>query len=255
MRKIHKKIIKHILAKPAPKRIPRTDERAKDVDCNVLYIRTKDESWSMLINSCNEMRLKGKKWEKGNTQDHTSIAFDELDDPNVYLDIIHFYEIYDFRYTSLRSYFLNVIVPINRLKIFLHKFGLFISNRKQLVRSERMYILQLILEKSLDNSNYKAHAVQLMTELHTQAWVYHPDKDRQIAYNKLLLKSLEGTGDLEAVTSGYKITGKALETLSKFELEVKQHKQSLTQARAITFLTLVLVVVGCVQAYIASGNS
>lgn len=235
--------------------IPRSGERAESVDCNVLYLRTRDESWSMLINNADDEHLKGKKWQGGEEQKFAQITYEELSGSNVYFEIVHFYKAYDFKFESLNSFFLSAILPLNRFRVWLDKFGIIISNRRKLVRSERIDILQLILEKSLDDNKFNISAVSLMGLLHTQRWVYHPDRNRQISYNNLLLKSLAENGEIEAVEGGYKITGKALSTLSDFELEVKLHKQSLTQSKAITFLTIALVVVGCVQAYISYASS
>ncbi|ELN6883895.1 hypothetical protein RZY40_002100 [Vibrio alginolyticus] len=248
---ISKKILELILSKPAPESIPRTGERADSVDCNVIYVRTKDESWSMLIDAANEKGLRGKKWQSGKVEQVASIPYDKLDDPNVYFDINHFYKIYDFKFNSLTEYFFKAILPFNKCLILLEKVGIFVANRKRLVRSERMETLQLILEKSIEDPKYKVSAVSLMSLLHSQKWVYHPDKDRQITYNNLLLKSLKNSGDLKYEDGSYQITESALNTLSDYELESKKHKQMLTQSKAITFLTVVLIIVGLTQAYIA----
>ncbi|WP_163132981.1 hypothetical protein [Agarivorans sp. Alg241-V36] len=252
MNLISKRIIQVILSKPAPMQIPRTGERAKSVDCNVLYVRTKDESWSMLIDSANDKGLSGKKWQGEQTDDIASIDYQELKNSNTYLDITHFYNIYDFKFSSLKAYFFRSILPINKFRVLLDKAGIFAANRKKLVRTERMETLQLILERTIDDMNYKVNAVSMMNLLHSQIWVYHPDRNRQISYNDLLLKSLMKTGELKLVDGSYQITEIALDTLSSHELELKKHKQTLNQAKAITWLTLVLIVVGVIQAFVAS---
>lgn len=251
MNRIYRKVLEAILAKSAPDRIPRTGKRAESVDCNVLYLRTRDESWSMLVDSANDKGVRGKKWQGKKVEERAVITYEELNDPNVYFDITHFYKIYDFNFSSLGAYFFKAVLPYNKLLVLLEKAGIFVANRKRLVRTERMDTLQLILEKSIEIEGYKVNAVSLMSLLHSQKWVYHPDKDRQISYNRMLLKSLEYSGELKSVDGGYQITEVALDTLSDYELELKRHKQTLSQAKAITCLTIVLIIVGLVQAYVA----
>lgn len=60
------------------------------MDCNVFYLRTKDESWSMLIDSANDKGLRGKEWEGSKTVDSASITYEKLNDPNIYFAITHF---------------------------------------------------------------------------------------------------------------------------------------------------------------------
>ncbi len=86
--------------------------------------------------------------------------------------------------------------------------------------------------------------------MHSNKWVYHPDKTLQIKYNELLLKSLADSGDLKIDRSdfGFKLSPKALPTIADYENDMKKHQESMSQAKAMKWLTFALILVGLIQA-------
>ena len=188
----------------------------------------------------------GKYWERNKAYGEVCIPFSLLKEYE--LDITHFLGIYDLKYSSFLQYFLEGIIPVDRVKILLGKVQQFLFNQKELVRSERIEVLKLILEESLDARNYEITSISLSTLLYTQKWVFHPDKGRQLEYNKLLLESLAETGDLEKCDVGFKLASKALATISQYEEDQKKHRENVGQAKAMKWLTIALIFVGLVQA-------
>lgn len=239
-------IIKSLLKKPTPDRIPRSGEKANNVDCNVIYFRAKDESWTLLCKSIDKKGVTGKYWFNKENYGELSIPWSWLYEYE--LDITHFYGIYDLRYSSVTQYFFEGILPWDKFKILIGKVQQFLFNRKELVRSERIETLKIILEETIENRSFSVSSISLSSLLYTQKWVFHPDKSRQLAYNDLLLKSLEESGDLLPVQHGYKLSAKALLTISSYEEDHKRHKDNLAQSNATKWLTVALIIVGLIQA-------
>lgn len=99
-------IIRTLLKKPAPASIPRSGNKADSVDCNVIYLRAKDESWTIFCNEIHSNGVTGKYWLNKKDYGELSIPWTWLSDYE--LDITHFYGRYDLRYSSISKYFLKV---------------------------------------------------------------------------------------------------------------------------------------------------
>ncbi|TPA20936.1 hypothetical protein DXJ84_24785 [Vibrio parahaemolyticus] len=243
-----KKILEILLRKPASNAIPRTGDRALSVDSNVVYLKAQDGQWTLLVRKLDDNGVYGKFWLNEVETEEFCIPFSLL--KSYEADITHFYGIYDLRYNSFSQYFFEGIVPVDKVRIVLGKAQQFLFNRKQLIRSERVEALKIILEQDLENRNFKTSAVHLTTLLHSNKWVYHPDKTRQIKYNELLLKSLADSGDLEIDRSdfGFKLSPKALTTIADYENDMRKHQEAMSQAKAMKWLTFALIFVGLIQA-------
>lgn len=249
MNLVSRHILKSLLEKPAPDRIPRSGEKASSVDCNVVYFRSLDKTWTLLCDEVSPLGVTGKYWVSNEECGRVSIPFYLLGDHE--LDITHFYGRYDLRYGSLAQYFWEGIVPVDKAKILIGKGSQFLFNRKELVRSERVEVLKLILEKELDQRQYETSSIALSSLLFTEKWVFHPDKTRQLRYNELLLKSLQESGDLAQTQHGFRLSPQALATIAQYEEDQKKHRESIAQATSMKWLTLALIVVGLIQALIA----
>uniref|UniRef100_A6VZK6 Uncharacterized protein n=1 Tax=Marinomonas sp. (strain MWYL1) TaxID=400668 RepID=A6VZK6_MARMS len=245
---ISKQILKYLLEKPAPARIPRSGEKALNVDCNVVYFRSLDKRWTLLCDAVSDEGVTGSYWANGEEFGCVSIPFCLMGDYE--LDITHFYSRYDLRYGSIAQYFCKGILPVDKLKILIGKGSQFLFNKKELVRSERIEVLKLILEKELDQRQYEVSSVALSTLLYTEKWVFHPDKSRQLRYNDLLLKSLHESGELERTQYGFKLSSKALVTIAQYEEDQRKHRENISQAKSMKWLTVVLICVGLIQSFV-----
>ena len=203
--------------------IPRTGDAAKKVNAVCMYIRANDSSWSLLCEGITSKGFIGRYW--ANSDDHYIVCLPFSLVKEYEIDINHFISTYDFRYNSLLKYFIGRFLLFSRAEILLDKIEQFFFNKKELLRSERIDVLKIIIELTIDNYSYEISTVQLSTLLYTQKWVFHPDKDRQLRYNRLLLDSLVHSGDLTRNGSGYKLTSQALVTISKYEDDQRMHKQ------------------------------
>lgn len=247
---IERFILGRLLKKPAPERIPRSGDDAKKVDCYVVYFRSRDNSWTLLCHEVCHGGVTGMYWENNMEFGVISIPFYLLGEYE--LDITYFYGPYDLRYESIFQYFYEGLIPVDKIKILIGKGHQFLFNKKELIRSERVEVLKLLLEKELDNNShgYCTSAINLSTLLYTARWVFHPDKSRQLRYNDLLLKSILLSGDLERCNNGFKLSPQALVTISNYEEEQRKHRENVAQAKAMKWLTVGLMIVGVIQAVI-----
>lgn len=248
MNVIQRYILRFLLKKPAPERIPRSGEKADAIDCHVVYFRSVEKNWTLLCDEVCPQGVTGKYWADNEEFGVVSIPFYLMG--NYELDITHFYGRYDLRYGSIAQYFWEGIVPIDKAKVLIGKGNQFLFNKKELIRSERVEVLKLILEKELDQRQYETSSVALSTLLYTEKWVFHPDKTRQLRYNELLLHSLHGSGDLEKTQYGFRFSAKALATIAQYEEDQKKHRENIAQARSMKWLTVALIFVGLIQALV-----
>ncbi|SBT11906.1 hypothetical protein [Vibrio celticus] len=248
MNKLYRWAIGSVLSKPAPERVPRTGEKAVEVDCYVMYIRAKDDSWNILAESIDSTGVKGRQWSYDSYTEESHVDFEDINKANI--EITHFYKTYDIQYFSLNDYLLKGVLPYYQLTIQFNKTAQVFYNRKELTRSERMTTLELILEKTIDDREFGVTVYGLSSLLHSQRWYYHPDRKRNTNYNELLLESLVESGDLEKDNDVYRLSRHALVSLSQHEQDDRKHKETLSQSKAMTKLTFALIFVGLIQAYI-----
>lgn len=239
------RLINRLLRNPVPERIPRSGERALAVDCALVYLRSKGSSWTLLVREISNEDVSGKYWHGDNGFGYVTIPFSSLRDYD--FDITHFYGPYDLKYSSITDYFFNGIVPLNKTKILLGKVDQFLFNKKELLRAERIEVLKLILERTIDEKDFSVSPTSLLSILHTLKWMFHPDQERQLRHSTLLLKSLHSSEDLFLDNYSYKLSEKALITISNYEEETKKHEENIAQSKAMKYLTGALIFVGLIQ--------
>jgi len=93
-------------------------------------------------------------------------------------------------------------------------------------------------------------SISLMSLLYSNRWVFHPEKDELIRYCSFLLSSLAASGDLIERQGTFTLAGKALATISEYEEDYRRHRDQIVLQRILAFLTVALVIVGAVQAYV-----
>ncbi|EBF4864650.1 hypothetical protein A0Q32_17275 [Salmonella enterica] len=100
-------------------------------------------------------------------------------------------------------------------------------------------------------------ANELLTNMYTMLWYTHPKSSEYKKMLQLNLDSLVITGDLVKVGNNYKVTGKAIDTITKYELEENRYDQQLVTQKitgwltfAIVLLTLLTTAGALVQAHI-----
>lgn len=122
-------------------------------------------------------------------------------------------------------------------------------NRKELTRQDRMKVLEHILSETIKDRAFETHPTRLMTHLYTARWVRREDKDELMNYYAFILDALKESGDLASTEHhGYKLTAKALNTVTAYAEDEQRHNDNYKIQNGIFWLTMVLIGVGLVQA-------
>ena len=168
-----------------------------------------------------------------------------------YLLITHHLEGYEFRYSSIDAFLWAKLTCQSRRYIRQSRKKQRIFNAKTLVRRDRTSVLRIFVEKTLDDAKFKAGPTRLMSELYTDRWVKHPEREKLKNHYTIILKSLDQSGELASTNHGYEITPKAVTTLAEYEEDEQRHKDNHRQQVILGFLTYALVAVAILQAVIA----
>lgn len=160
------------------------------------------------------------------------------------LSEINFHTIYAcaFHYITHFCYFRPKIARIFALV------GQYIFNRKKLVTKSRMELLNFLLEDQIAREHDGIKIIDLMTKLYSIKWVLHPSRSDQQNKLEIFLKSLVESGDLNEINHEYVVTSKAVSTIEQYEGEERRHLGILKLQRRMVFLTIILVLVGLLQA-------
>ncbi|MFA0496557.1 hypothetical protein [Vibrio sp. 10N.222.54.B11] len=235
--------------KLAPETIPRTGEKAQQVDCVAAYLRAKDGSYSLLIDNVLPNGVEGRLW-KGRDEGHTDSSFvDYSEFPKADLEITHFYKTYNLTYDSTIQMIYKGWSHYYKGLILLGKAQQFVFNKRKLTRCEKLETLRAIVDKTVESSGFSTSPVMLNELKYPLRWVYHPDKDLNTSFNKLLLDSLVESGDLKQENFQYSLTSQALNTISEFEKDERRHIQLLKQQKWMKILTFLLVLIGAAQVF------
>ncbi|MEZ9330974.1 hypothetical protein AB4152_18330 [Vibrio breoganii] len=245
-------IVLNVLNKKlAPETIPRTGEKAQQVDCLAAYLRAKDGSYSLLIDKILPNGVEGRLW-KGREEGHKDNSFiDYSEFPKADLEITHFYKTYNLTYDSTIEMILKGWSYYYKGLILLGKAQQFIFNKRKLARSEKLETLRVIVDKTVVSSNFSTSPAMLNELMYPLRWIYHPDRELNTSFNKLLLDSLVESGDLKLKNFQYSLTSQALNTISKFEKDERRHIQLLKQQKWMKILTFLLVLIGSAQVFFA----
>ena len=247
--KYYSSVLNVLNKKLAPETIPRTGDKAQQVDCVAAYLRAKDSSYSLLIDKVLPNGVEGRLWkekDEGHT-DSSFISYREFSKAD--LEITHFYKTYNLTYDSTIQMIYKGWSHYYKGLILLGKAQQFVFNKRNLARSEKLETLRAIVDKTVQSSDFSTSPIMLNELKYPLHWVYHPDKDLNTSFNKLLLDSLVESGDLKLNNFQYSLTPQALNTISEFEKDERRHIQLLKQQKWMKILTLLLVLVGGAQVF------
>jgi len=130
--------------------------------------------------------------------------------------------------------------------------------------NERQKILKEIVEASLSIAasegnnnpfNTKKSALSWFFRMHGHRAANHPNYSMASLRFKAVLDSLEESGELGVQDNCYFGTGKAMTTLSNYELENRRHRNSYKLNLSIVALTIILAIAGSVQAWVGYANA
>jgi hypothetical protein len=166
------------------------------------------------------------------------------------VSFLHIYGKARFSYTTAWSFFraLGTFYPVREVyrdRIEQRRF-----NRMELVRADRMRLLEHFLRKTVEKPDYHSSVVALMAGLYTLRLMDHPRYDETEQYYELLLNSLVQSGELQRNGASYSMTDRTIPTLEHLQGQKERHDDNIKQQHRIGWLTAVLICVAIIQAVI-----
>jgi len=230
-------------------KIPSSGDKGKKINCYIIYLNKENEPYFM-VNDFNQDTLMGILWNGTKYVNEEKIALSNVE--NLNLEVFHYYGLFDIKYKNIYNLTWHYITKSKYIKIyFMRMIALmrqYFFNKRKLVTRRRVELLQKILNEKR-SLNDGIHIMDLMTMLYTPKWIFHPmreDKEKEL---QIYLDSFEASGELRRNQNNkYEITGKAIISIEKYEIEERRHKQLVRIQWAITIFTFFLIIVGLIQA-------
>jgi hypothetical protein len=233
--------------KRAPASIPRTGEDGEKQDCYLAVVTGMVAGTHLIVDSHDANGITGRLFGEAVPLEPQTITWDELEKLN--LEITHFLGLDEFKYVSPRKFLWAHISKWPQMYRIGQRLRQIFFNRKKLVRVDRMSALRHLVEQRIGRREASSSPVQLLAEIHTFRAFYHPNKEEQIAYSRLLMDSLVSSGDLSHDQGSYKVTPKALVTLAQHDEDNRRHRDNKIVQWLVVWLTLILTIAAAIEAW------
>lgn len=249
-----KRYLPKMLALPAPSIMPRSGEKGKIVNAFVIYLFNENNDLLYMIDRAEEESIIAREWDEGlyKFDKEVKISYEEI--INLKPEIIHYNGLQELRFYSIEEYLIKGVTKFIYLSAALYRFkNWFIRYRfskKDLIIHERIDILRVLIECHVNatNAQHSMTANELFTHMHTHLWYIHPKAEVYKKTLQLNLDSLEITGNLRKEQQRYFVTGKAIETITRYELEESRYDQQLASQNLMGRLTIAIAVLTLLSA-------
>jgi hypothetical protein len=244
---ICRKAISYSLGFDCPATIPIGHDKTNKTDCVVVRSGGAEADWPFLVDGIVDEGIRAKAWDNESHSAECSIPNKEIHQNE--LEFRHFLRGYEFRSRSALIFSAQEIVRWPYIAVLFDKLLQSLFNARSLVRTERMDVLKKLVAASWNGGDCSVTGVTLISQLYPLRTWLHPQLGPLLAYYTSILDSLVVPGDLICNNGFYRVLPKALVTISEFECEERRHKRLVNQQRWIVILTVILAVVGAIQAY------
>lgn len=247
------------LEKKAPARILLSGEEGKKTDCYTVVVRGIDGCpFDVLVDGTTKNYIEGRTWEEDRYQANFLAIYEMLG--SVEFSGRHFYRGYSFEYNSPFKFLINTLLKIPQIIVLKNKFNQWIFNSKTPNRTDRIELLKKLIDIRINNNSveniYVSHdeglgVIDIMIEIYGNRIIRHPEYNKILRQNKLILESLVTSKDIEESRNfNITVTGKAFTTIATYEEENRRHDEQMQHNRYIKYLTVALVFVGFLQVVI-----
>ncbi len=189
----------------------------------------------------NEQGVFGMPWSGREYTGQMNVSFVQLVSFNT--TISHYYGLYEIKFEGVSDYIWDaVLLRTPYMRIWLNKIKQLAYNQINPFRLKRVQVLELLVERHLENGGQAVSSWEIMEELYSIRWFGHPKGEAAHKRLQLFMSSLVATGEIVEDESPFcfRVKGKALDTLSSFELEERRYKEMLSLQKKMTFLTVVI---------------
>ncbi len=247
----------------APSRIPRTGDAAKNVDCYSAEIRGLDGAYfDVQIDKVFKRGLRGRSWSDGNGY-RKKVTLKNQDIRKIEFSATHFLGTATFNYSSPLRFLIKEYLGFPKISIAYDKVQQWWFNSRTPRRTNRIKLLNKLIgfRLEIDGTEYGypmdnngLGIFEVLTKIHGDRFYRHPSFVATKAEYELILESLVDSGDVSVVNHNFRATGKALSTIARYEQENRRHREQMQHNSWIKWLTLALVIVGCIQGYAVLSN-
>jgi len=184
------------LKKPAPNRIPMSLPKCADNDFYSVHIEIPEHGMTLNCKAESENGLEGFLWINDNDGAEACVLKNVLDTSKWKLKIEHYYKGWVLEYSSAFLFCIQNSLQQHRFLYSKDRLAQTIFNNKKLLRSERIKVLEYVLEQTSLKSSYQTGPLQLGMDLYSKRWLFHPDRESMNNHYKLIFESLTESGNL-----------------------------------------------------------
>lgn len=242
-----KKYLPRILERRSESIIPRSGEKAKLVNSFVIYLYENGEPRYMLDHVDGD-KITALMWDENKKRFDKEIDITYSDVISLKVEIIHYYGLNEIKFESISDFSLHNITKAIYLNVKYQRFKNWYTKyrfaKKELILHEKIQILRILIKNHVasETADSPMYINQMLTDMYTILWYSHPKASEYKKMLQLNLDSLVSTGDLLKNGNRYTITGKAIDTITSYELEESRYDQQLATQKIIGWLTFAIVI-------------
>lgn len=237
--------LKRSQRKPAPDRIPLSLPSAETNDFYTVELMGQDTE--ILVKNKLTNGYDCIVWHSDGSNSVQSLHIEGDRYKDYSLRIEHYYRGFQFTYTNPFAFIFLDLIRWYKVIVIKSKVVQSLYNSKKLTREERMDVLKYLIERKIENNRFEASVISMASVKKSHKWLYHPDKDRYRSHLQLILESFVESGDLKKNNYSYTVTGKALITLSEYELNMQRHADNVKSTKVGNRISSAILLVGLIS--------
>ncbi|WP_088742976.1 hypothetical protein [Cobetia sp. QF-1] len=230
------------IRKPPPARIPLSLPSASNN--NFYSVELVGDNSKILVKEKGNLGFNCLVWQGEEIGIRRVLNIDEECYAKYSLRIEHYYRGHQFTYTSAVKFIFFDYIKWYKFLVLKDGLDQSLYNNRSIVREERMDVLNYLVEKKIENDKENFDSISMALNKKAHKWLYHPDKERYRAHLQLILDSFVESGDIKKHENGYRVTGKALITLSEYELNIQRHKDILKSTKMSNKISSAILLIG-----------
>lgn len=239
------------LVRSCPNTIPRSGERAKEVNCYVAAL-DKGAQPHLLVRRVGRRHIGGLEWDSSAKRYSRRIRYHVRRALSLRLRLIHYVGTAEVEYEGILSFWIGNLSRVPYVTLFVRgsadRLSRVLFNRRSQLEASRERLLEYVVDE-FAVSRLPFDSGGILTKMYRYKWYSHPAAKSARVRTEYLLQSLEETGDLKTVAAGqYVVAPRAFKTLSEIREARRRHRQSMGFQYAIIFLTLGTLLAALIQA-------
>jgi hypothetical protein len=175
-----------------------------------------------------------------------------LSDVNVKtIETTHYLHNHYTTYVGINSFIFHCLTKKDFIKVKLKRLLNSIAQSRFNSRELQIKPRYELLSYLIDNhgiSKKKFSLVSLMSDIYSLRFFGHPNREQCQNKLRMYVDSFVESGEVSEIGGGYKVNGKAIVTLEKFQTEERRHKDSVKLQYSMVFLTFLLAILASIQA-------